>query len=601
MQVAFLLTTNDRLSTMKMRVGVLGAARIAAKNARAIADSGEAEIVAVGSRSLDKARKFCIDNGLDESCAVEGYDACIEKLASGAGEACMYVPLPTTMHLEWVKKLAARGLHILLEKPAAINVAELDEMIRVCRDAGVVLMDGVMFMHHPRLNVLSEVLSVNPPIAEISSEWSFLGSEDFMKNDIRVKKEGDPLGCLGDLGWYNIRYSLFFANYAMPSRVEGEVVARSSSGVPIDFKGKLYWDKQGITDSFACSFVRPRDGSGVTVRGEGFSVALGPDFVVPVETQNPKHASFKVSSGSFIETRSFELYDTQECYMIKRMVREIRSGTKSSRTFWLDVMRKTQVIVNALLESAGNGGRPVCIEEARRPQFTIFYFDGFNGRAEPALLMLEDSGVEYERKDRAELQKITNASFGVPALMDHNDGTIFGQTTAQCEWLASKLGYAPLAHRRFLANKIAGDVADMWSEGYSMRKALMQGKSSKAECIEWLAAAPDGSRNAGRFARLLTAIESTRREAMDREGVKSWTYIIGDRPTFVDFLALNAMRAIEFCYGEAAAKGASNAQAEGFLSSVRTMTQRPRIAAWTKQALPVIYESVSAAAAGGFI
>ena len=165
-------------------------------------------------------------------------------------------------------------------------------------------------------------------------------------------------------------------------------------------------------------------------------------------------------------------------------------------------------------------------------------------------MMLEDAGIAYSRQNRSALQKITNGSFGVPAIMEHATKMILGQTTAHCEWLGSKLGYAPREHRRFVASKLAGDIADIWSEGYGLRKALMQGKVTKEACMEWLCAAPDGSRNAGRFPRLLSAIETTRREAMAREQAKSdkWVYLVGDQPCYVDFLALNAMRTMNFCF-----------------------------------------------------
>ena len=33
--------------------------------------------------------------------------------------------------------------------------------------------------------------------------------EDFFKSNIRASSSGDPLGCLGDLGWYCVRFGLF--------------------------------------------------------------------------------------------------------------------------------------------------------------------------------------------------------------------------------------------------------------------------------------------------------------------------------------------------------------------------------------------------------
>ncbi len=46
------------------------------------------------------------------------------------------------------------------------------------------------------------------------------GSEDFMKGNIRVAKELDGLGCLGDMGWYCIRAILWAFSWDLPHSVQ---------------------------------------------------------------------------------------------------------------------------------------------------------------------------------------------------------------------------------------------------------------------------------------------------------------------------------------------------------------------------------------------
>ena len=62
-------------------------------------------------------------------------------------------------------------------------------------------------MHHPRLNLLRSALSdpMAGDVKRVEASFSFDGRGDFLKNDIRTKATGDPLGALGDLGWYTIR------------------------------------------------------------------------------------------------------------------------------------------------------------------------------------------------------------------------------------------------------------------------------------------------------------------------------------------------------------------------------------------------------------
>ncbi len=47
----------------------------------------------------------------------------------------IYCPLPTSLHLEWVPKIAKAGKHVLIEKPTGLSAAEVEEMIHACRCA----------------------------------------------------------------------------------------------------------------------------------------------------------------------------------------------------------------------------------------------------------------------------------------------------------------------------------------------------------------------------------------------------------------------------------------------------------------------------------
>jgi hypothetical protein len=59
----------------------------------------------------------------------------------------------------------------------------------------------------------------------ITSAFSFLASDDFHLENIRANRALEPLGCLGDLGWYCIRFSLWAMHWQMPLRVRGSVLS----------------------------------------------------------------------------------------------------------------------------------------------------------------------------------------------------------------------------------------------------------------------------------------------------------------------------------------------------------------------------------------
>ncbi len=144
----------------------------------------------------------------------------------------VYIPLPTGLRKEWVLRAAAAGKHIICEKPCAPNAAELDEMLTACKKNDVQFMDGVMFMHSPRLAKIRESLLDEKNVGQIrriSSAFSFYAGEGFFKDNIRVDAALEPAGCIGDLGWYCIRFALWTLNWQMPHAVTGRIFSQSGS------------------------------------------------------------------------------------------------------------------------------------------------------------------------------------------------------------------------------------------------------------------------------------------------------------------------------------------------------------------------------------
>jgi predicted dehydrogenase len=131
--------------------GLISTANIANKNVRAMEISKNSRLVAVASRSIEKANLFAKDNSLSGS--VKLYSS-YQDLTDDDDVQAIYLPLPTKMHLEWALKVALAGKHLLIEKPAAIDSGELRKIIYEFKRRGLHFMDGVMFMHHDRLSLL---------------------------------------------------------------------------------------------------------------------------------------------------------------------------------------------------------------------------------------------------------------------------------------------------------------------------------------------------------------------------------------------------------------------------------------------------------------
>lgn len=249
------------MNSRTCRWGIMSAANIARKNWLAIKNTGNGVVSVVASRNVEKARQFISENQSSAPFATVP-QACgsYEELLKRDDVDAVYIPLPTGIRKEWVIRAAEAGKHILCEKPCGSVPEDVVEMLAACKKHNVQFMDGVMFMHSQRLPKLREVMDDGQSIGKlkrITSAFSFAASDEFVKNNIRVSGNLEPLGCLGDLGWYNIRFSLWAMKYQTPHSVTGRLLTqagREGEPVPMEFSGELFF-ADGVSASFYCSFL----------------------------------------------------------------------------------------------------------------------------------------------------------------------------------------------------------------------------------------------------------------------------------------------------------------------------------------------------------
>src|SRR2546427_3414809 len=271
----------------RCRWGILGTANIARKNWQAIRHSGNSALVAVASRERARARQF-----IEECQADVPLQPAPQPCGSYAGLLqrddidAVYIPLPTGIRKEWVVRAAEAGKHVLCEKPCAVTTPDLRVMLEACRSHGVQFMDGVMFLHSRRLPLLRQVLDDPEAIGtvlRVASSFSFKAVADFWNQNIRARDALEPLGCLGDLGWYNVGFSLWLMNEQMPDAVTGRMLAEHAgpdggAAVPMEFSGELFFPG-GASASFYCSFRTENQQWAMVSGTEGY--LLVPDFVIP--------------------------------------------------------------------------------------------------------------------------------------------------------------------------------------------------------------------------------------------------------------------------------------------------------------------------------
>jgi predicted dehydrogenase len=368
------------MNEAKCRWGILSTAAIAGKNWRAIALSGNGRVSAVASRSLEAAQKF-IDHcsQLTPQSDPVAAEPSYEGLLGRDDVDAVYIPLPTALRHPWVIRAAEAGKHVLCEKPIACSEREAREMVDACAANGVQFMDGVMFMHSNRLPELRRAIDDPDRVGKlrrIATHFMFSGDDDFRTRNIRVMRQLEPYGCLGDLGWYTVRFTLWAMQYQMPQRVVGRILRElngegSEGPVPAEFSGELFF-ADGVTASFYCSFVTEIQQWAV-VGGERGYVAVD-DFVLPwygpeLSWESCRHHfdsdDLRFNMCRHGERHAIDEYSNgapgaQEVNMVRNFAHQVLSGQLESH--WPRIAVANQRVLDALLQSAQQNSQPVTVE-----------------------------------------------------------------------------------------------------------------------------------------------------------------------------------------------------------------------------------------------
>ena len=137
----------------KIRIGILGTADIAQRSMiPALFDlHSEYDLVAIASRSFDSAAQVSKRYGVQ---AFGTYEEIIDPKIVDA----IYIPLPNSLHYEWIKRCLEKGLHVLVEKSMCTHFVEVEEVNNLASNNNLVLLENFQFRFHPQLSKIKEII-----------------------------------------------------------------------------------------------------------------------------------------------------------------------------------------------------------------------------------------------------------------------------------------------------------------------------------------------------------------------------------------------------------------------------------------------------------
>ncbi|GAB3044078.1 Gfo/Idh/MocA family protein [Sediminivirga luteola] len=250
-----------------LRWGILGTGWIAERFTDTVRRNTTQQIVAVGSRSAERARRFSSRHGIPRA---HGSD---ESLVQDPGVDVIYVATPHGRHRDHALLALEAGKHVLVEKPLGVNAAQAAEIAGAARRTGLFAAEALWSAFLPKTDVLRQLLD-DGALGAIHTLTADIG--EYFDPGHRIFDPGLAGGDILDLG----TYPAWFATWIQG--LPDEVKARGRAypgGVNAQTMATLSWagGALGQVHSSLESFTPTR----AYLAGEAASVQLEEPFYGP--------------------------------------------------------------------------------------------------------------------------------------------------------------------------------------------------------------------------------------------------------------------------------------------------------------------------------
>lgn len=182
----------------KLKVGILGAGRIAAIMADTISKMRTAECYGVASRSMEKAMEFASVHHVTKPFGS------YEEMLQDEKVELVYVATPHPFHFEQAKMCIDAGKPVLLEKPFCVNAKEAEELLAYAKEKKVFITEAMWIRYMPMYDTILKLLK-NGAVGEIKMitanlAYPMLHKERLINPDLAG-------GALLDVGIYPLHFA----------------------------------------------------------------------------------------------------------------------------------------------------------------------------------------------------------------------------------------------------------------------------------------------------------------------------------------------------------------------------------------------------------
>ncbi len=314
----------------KVKWGILGPGKIARSFASDFQFVKSGELVAVGSRSPERAVAFA-----DEFDIPRRYGSYEGMLADPDIDA-IYIATPHKFHFEQTKACLIAGKSVLCEKPITTSPTQLKELISLHASTEHFLMEGMWTYFLPAIKKAKEWVD-NGSIGTVKSVNATFGFAAKFDPDGRLFNPELAGGAVFDIGIYPIAIALFFLG-EHPAEIKSDVHL-ASTGVDDDVKIELKY-ANGSSASLHCSLLEKLENTAEII-GENGRIVIN-DFWMSRECSLHLDDG---STSSFKDDRESQGYD----FETEAACQDILAGRKQSGVVALHSSESFQQIISRIL------------------------------------------------------------------------------------------------------------------------------------------------------------------------------------------------------------------------------------------------------------
>lgn len=252
----------------RIRWGILATGQIAATFVEDLKLLGDAEVVAVGSRTQAAADAFARRYGIPRA-----YGDWASFAADGEVDV-VYVATPHSAHYSATALCLRAGKAVLCEKPFTLDAATSRELVDTAREAGVFLMEAMWTRCNPTILRMVKLVA-DGAIGEVTAVHANFGIGP-LPAESRLHDPALGGGALLDLGIYPI--TIAHLALGRPDSVEAWA-SLTPAGVD-ENTGMIFGYASGALAALTCGIIGVT-GTTATVTGQAGRIELPPDFHHP--------------------------------------------------------------------------------------------------------------------------------------------------------------------------------------------------------------------------------------------------------------------------------------------------------------------------------